>query len=253
MNEVWKPIRGFEGVYEVSNTGKVRSLDRVITSKTGWNAFKKGVDLKPLDNGHGYKTVTLWKNGRMTQRYIHRLVAQEFIGPSPSELHQVAHWDGVRGNNRVENLRWSTSMENAQDKKRHGTSGIGLYKEECKRGHRMTSENLVQYGGTGQGSCRACILMHNYLSCRGEVAESERQSVSDDYYNQICSGGKVHYQPECHRGHVLSGENEGLYKKYNKRYCKSCERARKMSLAKRGDRTIEEVANELYATRYGGG
>lgn len=253
MIEVWRPIEGFEGLYEVSNTGKVRSLDRVVTSKAGWETFKKGVELKPLDNGNGYKTVALWKNGKMTQRYIHRLVVQEFIGPPPSESHQVAHWDGSRDNNKVGSLRWSTSVENAQDKWRHGTSGIGVYKEKCKRGHEMANENLVQYGKIGQGACRACILMHSYLSRRAETVESERQSISDDYYRQILSGGKVFYQPTCHRGHALSGENAGVYKKYNKKYCKSCERARKMPPARRGERTIEEVANELYATRYGGG
>lgn len=252
MNEVWKPIEEFEGLYEVSNLGRVRSLDRVIVSKAGWSTFKKGVDLKPLDNGHGYKTVALWKNGKMVQMYIHRLVAQEFIGPPPTTEHQVAHWDGSRDNNVVDNLRWSTSAENAQDKGRHGTSGVGIYKKECKRGHKMADKNLVQYGEVGQGACRACTLMHNYLSRRDQTTESVRQFISDEYYRQICSGEKVFYQPTCRRGHELQGKNKGLYGKYNKRYCKSCERARKITPVKRAGRTIKEVADELYATVYGG-
>lgn len=238
LYEDWRPVEGYETKYEVSNFGKVRSLDRVIISSAGWSAFKAGVELKPLDNGNGYLSVVLWEDNSQDRRYIHRLVIEAFVGKAPGPEYQVAHWDGDRSNNRVNNLRWATPKENAVDKARHGTDGSGKLKIECKRGHKLSDNNINQYGNGGR-SCRACTLMLSYMSRRTKSTEEDYQKVSDQYYQMILSGDSIFFQPTCHRGHELKGANVGLYKKYNKRYCKSCEYARKRG--KRQSLSKEEI------------
>ena len=98
--EIWKSCPGFETLYEVSTFGNVRS------KKT--NKPKKG-----RDNGHGYLSVAIYKNNKCSNKYIHRLVAETFI-PNPDNKPQVNHKNGNKGDNRVENLEWCSSSENAQ-------------------------------------------------------------------------------------------------------------------------------------------
>ena len=98
MIEIYKPIVGYEGLYEVSNLGNVRNL-------------KTNIILKQKINKGGYMNVGLWKNGKKTF-LIHRLVAQAFI-PNPDNKPEVNHKDEIKSNNCVYNLEWVTSKENA--------------------------------------------------------------------------------------------------------------------------------------------
>lgn len=116
MKETWKPVKGYEKYYEVSNTGNVRSLDRVLRSDTlfGKNKtfIKKGRILKPRTSksrglATGYYRVML--NGK--NKCIHKIVAESFI-PNPENKPQVDHIDGDISNNSVMNLRWVTPKEN---------------------------------------------------------------------------------------------------------------------------------------------
>ena len=102
MKELWKPIEGTNGKYEVSNTGKVRSLDYGRTGITK--------ELKPWDNG-GYKRVNMSVDRRMIKKLVHRLVAEAFI-PNPENKSEVNHIDGDKHNNCVDNLEWTTHDEN---------------------------------------------------------------------------------------------------------------------------------------------
>lgn len=107
MSEIWKDIKGFEGIYQVSNTGKVRSFPRKV-----WNYTKPGRILKPHDNGHSYLNVRLVKEGyEQKHAYIHRLVAEAFI-PNPENKEQINHLDFDKSNNHVDNLKWATRTEN---------------------------------------------------------------------------------------------------------------------------------------------
>ena len=92
--EIWCPIKGYEGIYEVSDQGRVRSMK-----------FGKERILKPGKIQNGYLKVNLWKNGEMKQCKVHRLVAQTFI-PNPQNLTEVNHKDENKTNNSVQNLEW---------------------------------------------------------------------------------------------------------------------------------------------------
>ena len=106
MEEIWKEVKDFEGLYEVSNFGNVRSLDRI--SKDGRHL--KGKTLKQHNNIDGYLVVNL-RNNDSHSYFVHRLVAIAFI-PNPGNKPQVNHIDEDKENNKVENLNWMTSKEN---------------------------------------------------------------------------------------------------------------------------------------------
>ena len=99
MIEIWKPVKDYEGLYEVSNIGNIRSITR----------YKK--TLKPILNKFGYLYVTLYKNKKSSIKKIHRLVAEAFI-PNDENKREVNHKSGIKIDNRVCNLEWSTSQEN---------------------------------------------------------------------------------------------------------------------------------------------
>lgn len=109
MEEVWKPIEGYEGLYEVSNLGRVRSLE----FRNGSGRHRRITVLSPTDNGHGYKIIGLLVNGKRKNHYVHRLVAKAFV-PNPDSLPVIDHIDHDRGNNVADNLRWMTQGDNVR-------------------------------------------------------------------------------------------------------------------------------------------
>lgn len=111
MTEIWKDIEGYEGSYQVSNLGRVRTLDRIVTDKLGRARTFKGCVKRFYKKPNGYYSVNLSKDGEDESRYVHRLVAETFI-PNPYNLPQVNHKDEDKTNNRAENLEWCTSIYN---------------------------------------------------------------------------------------------------------------------------------------------
>ena len=109
--EVWKPVKDYEGLYEVSNTGRVRSLDRRVSG-----IFFHGQILKPLDNRTGYFRVVLSKNNKKHKAYIHRVVGFAFV-PGYFDGADINHIDENKSNNHADNLEWVTRKQNNS----HGT------------------------------------------------------------------------------------------------------------------------------------
>lgn len=124
MNEKWKPISGYEGLYEISNYGNVRSLDCYRTNKLGHVRFVKGKPISGYIDQDGYRRVLLyplsdnWKNRK--KYFVHQLVLENFVGPRTGKISR--HLDGNPSNNFYKNLKWGTTKENCLDRKRHGTS-----------------------------------------------------------------------------------------------------------------------------------
>lgn len=104
-------VLGFEGFYKVNVAGDVKSVDRYVNHKDGGMCFKKGRVLKPSKNRKGYLMVALVINGVGGLKSIHRIVAENFIENHENKP-QVNHKNGVKTDNRVENLEWSTGFEN---------------------------------------------------------------------------------------------------------------------------------------------
>lgn len=117
MNEMWKDVVGYEGLYQVSNTGKVRSLDRYVPHKTLGKKFYKGRIMATHTTNSGYLCVNLSKNNKYTSFDIHRLVALAFLGIDDVSNLEVNHIDEDKKNNCVDNLEWVTKQQN----NRHGT------------------------------------------------------------------------------------------------------------------------------------
>ena len=108
--EVWKAIQGYEGLYEVSNWGRVKSVERVIARSNGTLLTVKERIMKPQNNGSGHLILMFWKNGKCEHFQVHILVATAFI-PNPYNYAIVHHKDYNPRNNRVENLEWISKEE----------------------------------------------------------------------------------------------------------------------------------------------
>lgn len=119
MSEAWRAIPGFEGLYEVSSAGRVRSLDRPVRCGKG-RGMLRGRILSPTCGNRGYPVVSLCVDGAKFTRHVHRLVLLAFVGECPPG-NECRHINGDCGDARLSNLAWGTSKENAQDRIRHGT------------------------------------------------------------------------------------------------------------------------------------
>lgn len=154
MDERWLPIPGYEGSYEVSDQGRVRSLDRV--DRTGHRWQGRMIRLHPVSE-RGYLKATLYRDGKGSQRLVHRLVLEAFVGPCPEGM-EACHGDGDTTNNELSNLRWGTSSENNYDIVRHGNHHHAV-KTSCKRGHQLVTPNLNpsrEQAARGWRRCKAC-------------------------------------------------------------------------------------------------
>lgn len=111
MEEIWKPIKGYEGIYEVSSYGRVRSLDRYVCRGNGTQPVLIRGNMKHPHLHCGYLYVGLNKDGKKKSCFVHRLVAEAFI-PNPHNYPFINHKDEVRQNNHYENLEWCTKLYN---------------------------------------------------------------------------------------------------------------------------------------------
>lgn len=121
--EIWKDIQGYEGIYQVSNLGNIRSLNRTVVYKNGKRVRYKGKHLIPAPNSRGYLRVELKGNGEKATWFVHRLVATHFVeNPTPSVTKIVNHLDSNILNNKSDNLEWTTPSGNIQHSLKYGNS-----------------------------------------------------------------------------------------------------------------------------------
>lgn len=149
MDEQWKPVVGFEGVYEVSDCGRVRSK------------FHDWKVLTTSDNGRGYKQVNLrgasiGVKNKMAK--VYRLVAEAFIGPAPTSRHVVNHINGIKTDDRAENLEWITQAENVAHAIRTGATPLG----EEKRQSKTTREEVRQMREMRQQGIRLHVIAEKF-------------------------------------------------------------------------------------------
>lgn len=153
--ETWKPVVGYEGLYEVSDRGRVRSIERVVGNRRYPGRLLK---VRPLPNGR--PRVSLSRNGVAVDAYTYRLVLEAFRGPRPPGM-ECLHWDDDPNNNSLSNLRWGTRTDNMRDMSRNGNGNAGI--THCPSGHEYTPENTYIYPGPRKHrGCRACGRRHSY-------------------------------------------------------------------------------------------
>ena len=151
--EVWKTVLGYKDSYEVSNFGRIRGLERMCYAGRGHFRCVKAKILKPRTDGHGYFAVNLYDDNGPKTHKVARLVLDAFIGLCPEGL-ESCHNDGVRQNDRLENLRWDTRLSNARDRITHGTTTRG----ELDATNKLAEADVVKIkkalladGSKGQG------------------------------------------------------------------------------------------------------
>lgn len=153
-NESWRAIRGHEGVYEVSDLGRVRSLGRYVPAKLGSRRWQYTRILSPGRTPDGHLTVSLRRDGRSRSIGIHRLVLLTFVGDQPPGM-EGCHNNGDPSDNRRTNLRWDTPSANGIDAVNHGRNR-NSNKTRCVNGHELTEQNIYRYGR--KRACKPCIL-----------------------------------------------------------------------------------------------
>ena len=183
--ERWLPVVGYEGLYEVSDHGRVRSLDRLVVTKAGYTRRHKGKVMHPQRGRDGYMIVRISRDGTTHNVRVHRLVLEAFVGPCPDNL-VACHDNGDPADNRPNNLRWDTQASNMRDKVKHGRHHESR-KTHCPRGHLLQGPNLVASQlKRGQRECLACERARGRVRCRPEL-RPELQQIADNYYRALVS------------------------------------------------------------------
>lgn len=141
MKEEWRAVPGYEGLYEVSSKGRVRTPGRTVTVTKTYPAriMKQAIRGRAKDGKPNSVFVALYKNAKKNQLSVHSMVLEAFIGPRPENM-VGCHNDGNPANNDASNLRWDTQSGNCMDKHKHGTSPCG----EKQYMHKLTKLQVIE-------------------------------------------------------------------------------------------------------------
>lgn len=181
--EKWKNIPGYEGYYQVSDQGQIRSLDRVVKGGPWGTQTVKGQVIATTTRTDGYAAVHLRREGKRTKHLVHRFVLEAFVGPCP-EGAEARHLNDVKGDPRLENLEWGTRSENNLDRTRNG---INHYRnrKECPRGHPLEGDNLMPSQlKNGHRSCLACSRAISVFKLYPDL-KPHIQVIGDIHYRNI--------------------------------------------------------------------
>lgn len=186
MDETWRPVLGFEGIYEVSDLGRVRSVDRVAVRSNGRRHTVRGKIRAAKRMPKGHLAVTLVHSGKLHNRTIHRLVLESFVGSRPPAA-VARHLNGDPADNRLTNLAWGTASENQRDSLDHGTQHQAA-KAACPRGHSYDGPNL-RLTKDGRRVCRACMREHDQAFRHGRPFDP---MLADERYAEVLAGKRRH-------------------------------------------------------------
>ena len=174
----WRAVPGWEGFYEVSDRGEIRSLPR--TDRLG--RIHAGRVLRPLikSRQRPYRHVSLALGAKREDMKIHTAVLLAFVGPRPADS-VARHLDGDLTNNAARNLAWGTQSENVRDAVAHGTHPESR-KTHCPRGHLLVEPNLIRAQmKVGKRACRSCGCAHTYSRRTGQPFAA----LADSYYERL--------------------------------------------------------------------
>lgn len=152
MKEEWKPVIGYEGLYEISNLGRVKSVLRVVPRKNGIPQTINEKIKATSKNPQGYTTVVLYNGGQGRTVTVHSLVMAAFVGPRP-EGYDICHSNDDRSDPRLENLRYDTRRENNLDAVKRNRN-FNTKKTHCHRGHPLSGDNI--YNDPNKRACKTC-------------------------------------------------------------------------------------------------
>lgn len=208
MVEEWRDVPGWEGLYQVSDLGRVKSLERVIQDVTGKVLVKKEriLNRKP-SKSTGYKYTTLTLNGTSQVIPVHRLVALAFH-PNPSRLPLVRHLNDIKTDNRAVNLAWGTPSDNGDDSVRNG--GHRMFKvTHCPKGHEYSEDN-THLNYLGRRECKTCREQWVKVTTERRL----ERGLSDDDPRHGTYNGYVHFKCRCEpckqaRREFARGKREG--------------------------------------------
>jgi hypothetical protein len=248
--ERWAPIPGCEGHFEVSDLGRVRSMDRILESKNGRKVRHRGRLLKLAVSNSGYLYLRLYIGGKGKAQFVHSLVLLAFVGPRPEGM-ECCHNNGDQLDNRLANLRWGTHGENVLDQERHGTNSK-RNRTHCPHDHLLVEPNIdPQKAARGHRACRACHRAHDYgRHCKAFGHPFDFKTEADEYYRRIMAGDTGTRKKTCNRGHLLEQPNlcKALAAR-GRRSCLACKRAQNNAQdAKRAGRPFDfqAVADRHY-------
>ena len=166
--------------YDVIEDGEVWSMPRVVVRSNGRPHTVARKALKPQPHTNGHLQVAVYQDGVCVRKFVHHMVLETFVGPCPEGLKGL-HRDDDPTNNRVDNLYWGTTSQNALDSVRNGTHHHAK-KVECKRGHELVAPNLGKSKGR---ACLACNRANTLANYRGISDEGYRQRLSDEKFAVI--------------------------------------------------------------------
>lgn len=175
--EQWRPVVGFEGIYEVSDLGRVRSVPRERVSVNGHTRKYPG-RIRLLDKDrHGYPLITLSRDGKNVKFPVHQLVARAFIGPKPEGM-EVRHLNDVRDDNRAANITYGTRSQNMYDSIQNGTHNRAS-RDRCCRGHLFNpATTRIRVNRLNGRTFRYCMICDRI---RRTKAKGRRPSGSQEY------------------------------------------------------------------------
>lgn len=177
MTERWLSVVGFEGSYDVSDFGRVRSLDRTLSDGRRWS----GRMLKLSPDADGYAQVNLCVANVQRVQRVSKLVTEAFHGPKPEGM-EACHGNGDPSDNRASNLRWDTRSGNMQDALIHGTHNM-VRKTHCPLGHQLIEPNLCSTK-LARG-WRECLSCKKATFVRASDQGLTRQQRADARYIQL--------------------------------------------------------------------